>query len=188
VVASIISGGLITTLGYYAPFMILSSIITAIGSGLLTTLEVDTGSPKWIGFQALVGVGVGLGMQQPLMAVQTVLDLEDVPTGTAAVVFAQTVGGSLTLIVAQNVFTDKIISNLQAHVPNISPVLVLNAGATELQKVIAAQDFPAVLDAYNGAITTTLFVAVAVASVSIVGALVMEWKSVKGKMMELPTV
>lgn len=168
--------------------MIFCSIGTAIGAGLLTTLQVNTGSPQWIGFQALVGAGIGLGMQQPLMAVQTVLDLEDIPIGTAVVVFAQTLGGSLTLLIAQNVFTNKLISNLQANVPAVNPLLILSVGATELKNVIAATEFPAVLEAYSGAITFTLFVPMAVAAASIFGAAAMEWKSVKGKKMELITV
>ncbi|KAL5319175.1 hypothetical protein ACEPPN_012224 [Leptodophora sp. 'Broadleaf-Isolate-01'] len=188
VVMSIVSGGLITTLGYYTPFMILSSIVTAVGSGLLTTLEVNSDSPKWIGFQALVGMGIGLGMQQPMMAVQTVLDLTDVPTGTATVIFAQTLGGAITLLVAQNVFTNQLLSNLRAHVPTVNPALVLSVGATALKKVVSQADFPAVLEAYSDAITFTLFVPMALAAASLFGAAAMEWKSVRGKKMDLLAV
>jgi hypothetical protein len=90
VIVSIISGIAVTLIGYYAPLMIASSIIMAIGAGLLTTLEPSSGHAKWIGYQALTGIGIGLGMQQPLIAVQTVLDLVDVPTATSIIVFAQT--------------------------------------------------------------------------------------------------
>jgi hypothetical protein len=54
-----------------APWMIAGTILMSIGFGLITTFKPDTDSPKWIGLQVLAGVGVGLGMQQPLMAVQT---------------------------------------------------------------------------------------------------------------------
>ena len=95
VIFSIITGGLVTVLGYYAPFMILSSVLSSIGAGLLTTLGVHTGHAKWIGYQAIFGIGVGCGLQQTFIAAQTVLPLEDVPTGTAIVVFLQTLGGAL---------------------------------------------------------------------------------------------
>lgn len=39
----------------------------------------------WIGYQAIIGIGIGLGMQQPLIAVQAVLDISQVPIGTSIV-------------------------------------------------------------------------------------------------------
>lgn len=99
VVSSIIAGGLITATGYYTPFMIASSILMSIGAGLITTFERDTGHAKWIGYQTLYGLGVGLGMQQAGMAAQTVLSKQDIPTGTALMFFAQSLGGALFISV-----------------------------------------------------------------------------------------
>ena len=62
VIISLVGGALITIFGYYTPFIIASSILMCIGSGMLTTLETDTGHAKWIGYQALFGFGVGFGM------------------------------------------------------------------------------------------------------------------------------
>lgn len=59
----IVAGAGVTFLGYYVPFMLASSVFMAIGSGLLTTFETTTNHSKWIGYQALYGIGVGLGMQ-----------------------------------------------------------------------------------------------------------------------------
>jgi len=67
VICSVVAGGLVTVFGYYAPFMIASSVLMAIGAGLLTTFKVNTGHAEWIGYQALFGIGVGLGMQQILI-------------------------------------------------------------------------------------------------------------------------
>lgn len=36
----------------------------------------------WIGFQAIYGFGVGAGMQQGIIAAQTVCTLDDIPTAT----------------------------------------------------------------------------------------------------------
>ncbi|CAE7002659.1 hypothetical protein PTNB73_10299 [Pyrenophora teres f. teres] len=52
-IASIIAGGMVTKFGYYNPFMYLGSALTAIGTGLLTTFEMDTHTGKWIGYQIL---------------------------------------------------------------------------------------------------------------------------------------
>jgi hypothetical protein len=47
------------------------------------------------------------------------------------------------------------------------------------------QLLPTVLEVYNAALASAFQVGVAMAGVSIVGALAMEWKSVKGKNVEM---
>jgi len=185
VICSVVAGGLVTVFGYYAPFMIASSVLMAIGAGLLTTFKVNTGHAEWIGYQALFGIGVGLGMQQILIAVQTALPAADIPTGTAIVMFFQTLGGALFISVGQNVFTNKLVSGLKAAVPDLDPAIVLRTGATELKTAIGEQYRDGVLRAYNDALTNSYYVAAALATLSIVGSLAVEWKSVKGKKIEV---
>jgi hypothetical protein len=165
--------------------MIISSILAAIGAGLLTTFRPDTSQPVWIGYQIVFGAGIGLGMQQTLIAVQTVLPAADVPIGTAIVMFAQTLGGAIFISVAQNVFTNRLLTNVIAVVPDLDPSIVLQSGATNLAKAIPSQYLSGVIEAYNGAITTTFYVAVATAALSLIGAVFVEWKSVKGKKVEM---
>jgi len=185
VICSVVAGGLVTTFGYYTPFMIASSVLMAIGAGLLTTFKVNTGHAEWIGYQALFGIGVGMGMQQILIAVQTALPAADIPTGTAIVMFFQTLGGALFISVGQNVFTNKLVSGLKAAVPDLDPAIVLRTGATELKSAIGEQYRAGVLRAYNDALTNSYYVAAALATLSIVGSLAVEWKSVKGKKIEV---
>ncbi|KAL8928676.1 MAG: hypothetical protein Q9172_000814 [Xanthocarpia lactea] len=184
VLVSVISGIGVTTLGYYTPFMIISSILMAIGVGLMSTWKPDTNHSMWIGYQAIYGLGVGFGMQQPLIAVQTVLPLEDVPIGTTVIIFLQTLGGALFISVGQNIFNNRLISNLVADVPSLDPALVLRTGATDLKEAVDPAVIGDVLSAYNSAITQTFYVSVAIAALSIFGAVAMEWKSVKGKKIE----
>lgn len=180
-----IAGIAVTKLGYYTPFVIASSIVMSIGAGLLTTLKVDSGHAMWIGYQALVGIGVGFGMQQTMIAVQVVLAKEDVPTGTAIVIFSQTLGGALFISVAQSIFTNSLLKNLAAVVPDLDPAIVLATGATELKNAIDPKYLAGVLVAYNDTLTTTFRVGVAMAALSIFGALALEWKSVKGVKIEM---
>ncbi|KAJ7506284.1 MFS transporter [Mycena galericulata] len=92
VVASLLSGGIIAATGYYTPFLIMSSVLMAVGAGPLSTLTVHTGHAHWIGYQVIYGLGVGFGIQQPVMAAQTVISMQDIPTGTSLVMFMQTLG------------------------------------------------------------------------------------------------
>lgn len=184
VLMSILSGGAVTVLGYYTPWMIASSVLMSIGVGLLSTLEVDSGHAKWIGYQIIYGFGVGFGMQQALIAAQTVLKLDDVPVGTSLIIFMQTLGGALFISVAQNIFTNRLVSNLLEKVPTMDPSIVLKTGATSLKGAVNAALLPDVLLAYNDALTQTFYVSLAVAALSIFGSAGMEWKSVKGKKIE----
>ncbi|KAL9006983.1 MAG: hypothetical protein Q9188_000271 [Gyalolechia gomerana] len=185
VLISVISGVGVTVLGYYAPFMIVSSILMSIGVGLMSTWSTSTNHSMWIGYQAIYGLGIGCGMQQPLMAAQTVLPLDDVPIGTTVIIFVQTLGGALFISVAQNIFTNRLIENLIADVPSLNPEIVLHSGATNLRDAVDPASLAGVLRAYNSAITQTFYVSLAMAAFSIIGSALIEWKSVKGKKMEM---
>jgi hypothetical protein len=185
VVFSMAAGGFVTWLGQYAPFMIVSSILSAIGAGLITTFRPDTPQSVWIGYQVIFGAGIGFGMQQTLIAVQTVLPAADVPIGTAIVMFAQLLGGAIFVSVGQNVFTNRLLSNVISTVPDLDPSIVLQSGATNLVTSIPPQFLSGVIEAYNDSITTTFYVAVATGALSLFGAVCMEWKSVKGKKVEM---
>lgn len=186
VLFSILSGGLVTTFGYYTPFMIASTILMSVGAGMLSTLTVDAGAGHWVGYQILFGVGVGIGMQQTMVAIQASLDQSDVAVGTAIIIFSQTLGGALFICVAQNVFQNKLVSNVAAaHISGLDPKAVVSIGATQIQTLIPKQYLSVVLQAYDGAVMNTFYVSAAMATLSLVGALFMPWNSVKGKKLEM---
>jgi len=185
VIVSILSGVVVTILGYYAPLMIASSIFTAIGVGLMYTFTPESNHAYWIGYQAIAGIGIGLGMQQPLIAVQTVLDISVVPIGTSVIIFLQTLGGALFVSVGQNIFSNKLVEGLKQYAPGIDPNIVLSTGATSIQQTIDKADLHGVTLAYNNALTQTFLVAAVMAALTIIGSATIEWKSVKGKKVEV---
>lgn len=149
---------------------------------MLSTLTVNSGRAEWIGYQVLLGVGLGLSMQQPMMAVQTVLSRKDASSGMSLIIFGQSLGGAIFASVGQNVLDNKLIKNLQLLNLPVTPGQVVNAGATNIRKLVPAQDLPVLLLAYNDAITRgALYVGLGLASVSILGAVGMQWKSVKAR-------
>jgi len=185
VIMSMLVGGLITKIGWYTPFVIAGSVLLSIGSGLVSTFTTTTSHSHWIGYQIIFGFGMGMSMQQTLVAVQTVLPKADVPIGTAIAMFSQTLGGALFISVAQNVFTNSLLKNAKAAVPGLDSHIILGTGATELRNVIPPEYLGAVQEAYNGALVNTFYVAVATSVLSVIGAVFFEWKSVKGKKIEM---
>jgi hypothetical protein len=124
-------------------------------------------------------------MQQPLIAVQTVLDISQVPIGTSVIIFLQTLGGALFVSIGENVFTNKLSQGLAKYAPEIDPAIVLSTGATSIQSTIAKADLKGVTLAYNDALTETFLVAAIMAAFSLIGSVAIEWKSVKGKKVEV---
>ncbi|CZT01043.1 related to transporter (major facilitator superfamily) [Rhynchosporium agropyri] len=180
VVASIIAGGITAKTGYYTGQLIVCSVVISIGTGLLTTLKVDTPLPKWLGYQFLYGFGLGLGMQQAGMAAQTCLAKKDVMIGVSLMFFMQGIGGAIFVSIGQTVFTQRLIANL-SKVGGISipPAMIVRTGATELRNIVPPQYLHLVLIAYNAALSDVFKVGVACAVASIISGLTMEWKSVK---------
>jgi MFS family permease len=174
----IVSGALVSKLGYYNPFMILSSIIAPIGAGLLTTLTPTTGHSKWIGYQFIYGFGQGLGMQQSMNVVQTVLERSDIATGTSLIMFVRFLGSAVFLPVAQNIFVGRLASNLQ-NLPGINPAQIIDAGATGFRSLVSDADLPAVLVGYSNAITRSFFVVVGTSCIGLFASFFVEWKSLK---------
>ena len=149
------------------------------------TFTPETNHAAWIGYQAIAGVGIGLGMQQPLIAVQTILDISQVPIGTSVIIFLQTLGGALFVSIGENIFTNKLVQNLAKYAPSIDPKIVLSTGATSIQHTIDKAYLPGVTLAYNDALVQSFLVAAIMAALTIFGSLSIEWKSVKGKKVEV---
>jgi len=59
----IISGLLVSKFGYYLPLAVVAGMLLTVGSGLISTYGPNTGLSKWIGYQTILGLGRGLGMQ-----------------------------------------------------------------------------------------------------------------------------
>lgn len=179
VIFSIIGGGLATALGMFTPLLIASSAITAVGAGLLSTLQVDSTIGYWFGYQVVLAAGAGLGAQNVMLFAQVAVPMEDMAMATSIMTFTQTLSSSIFLAVAQNVFQNQLIKNLIANAPNLNSSTIVNGGVTAIRDLVPPDQLPAALQAYNDAVTETFYVAVAVSALSIFGTLVIDWISLK---------
>ncbi|KAF7547528.1 hypothetical protein G7Z17_g7681 [Cylindrodendrum hubeiense] len=155
VIMANLSGALVSKFGYYAPMMILSSIITPIGMGLMSTWTVDASFSEWVGYQAIVGLGLGLGQQQPMVAIQTILPKSEVPAGISIIMLTQTLSGAIFVSVGQSVLQNDLVENLEVAFPNggIDISKLSSVGATQVRSLVPPEDLHTVLVAYNSALT-----------------------------------
>jgi hypothetical protein len=166
--------------GYYVPALLLAPVFCATGAGLLSTLTPSSNHNQWLGYQILFGFGLGLGFQTSTLVPQTVLSRADVPLGMAMMFFMQQLGGSIFLSVSQNIFSNELVDRLSG-VAGLDAETIVNTGATDLRSVVPTSELGTVVDAYSYSLTRVFIMATALSACMILAALVVEWKSIKGK-------
>ncbi|TDZ59731.1 Efflux pump aflT [Colletotrichum trifolii] len=183
VVASMASGALISVIGYYSAIILPSLVLFTVGSGMITTFDLDTPMREWFGYQVLAGLGIGAGFQIGVLVVQTVLPLEDIPVATACVQFFQTFGGAIMIAVAQSLFQTGLVDGVAIRVPDLDPYIFVNGGVDQVRNILTQMGrpdaIPQVLEAYMVGLRHTYCVTVACAAAAFVACLGLQWKSVK---------
>lgn len=180
VFAAISIGILLKYIGYPNPLILLGTALMSIGTGLISTFTTSTPHEHWIPFQVLQGVGAGMTLSMPYVATQAVLKPEDIPIGTSVLQCFQFFGASLLLAIAEGIFENKLVSRLGSMDFSGDEIQkILNAGSAEVRIVVSKSQLSDALQAYNYALTKTFYVATAVAAVSCLISLGIQWKSVK---------
>ncbi|KAI5269649.1 MFS general substrate transporter [Aureobasidium subglaciale] len=176
---AILSGVGVTKVGYYLPFSVTCGVLTAISCGLLSMLGPHTSMAKWIGYQILGGVGRGLGIQMPIVAVQNLLPKSQASVAMSILIFSQTFGGALFLAFAQTVFNTGLSSALKEYAPEVAAETILAAGATGVRGVVSGAVLPHVLQAYSVAVSHVFYLAAGAAAGATFACLGMGLHSIK---------
>lgn len=178
---SIVSGALLSGWGQYIPVMIFGSTIASVGCGLIYTLDSESASSKWIGYQALVGIGLGLVFQIPVIVCQAVCEASDLSSVSAIVLFFQTVGGSIWISAAQAGFANQMLTVLPREAPGVNPAQVLATGASELRHVFDADQIDGIITAYMEGLRVPFAICIACACLSFIVAFTPKWDNIKGR-------
>lgn len=180
-IGSLIHGAGTSAFGYYAPFMLLASILMPIAAGLMTTLGTSTGIVRLILYTALSGLAYGVGFSGPQNAVQTVLSAEDVSIGLSIMLFAQSLGPAVSISIAQVLFTNRLSINLQNKIPGFNHTSIDNQGLVEMVSSLPADQLQRALHGVDKSLVQTWYLAISLACATLVGSLFIEWRSVKPK-------
>jgi hypothetical protein len=177
-ISMILSGIFISKTGLAVPTEIAGSAFALVGYGLLYTLNINTSTGKWIGYQILSGVGAGLAFQVPIIVAQSGADAEDISSITAMVLFFQCMGGTTMLVAAQSAFANKLIATVRISALGIDPLEVVQTGATQIRSTFRADQVPGVVLAYMTGIKTALAISVAATGVAFLASLCNRWKRI----------
>ena len=182
VITSVGTGGLITVVGYYNPFVLPSMVLFTVGAGMITTLGLTAPFGEWFGYQVLAGLGIGVGFQTGVLVVQNTMPLEWVPVATACVQFFQSLGGAIFIAVAQAVFQNGLTEGVQKNAPGIPPEIFINSGASQVREILRTmhrEDLTeAVLNSYLQGLRYSYYITVACAAAAFVAACGLSWKKI----------
>ena len=120
-------------------------------------------------------------VQIPFITVQVVASQKDMLTANALIMFFNSLGGAISISVAQNIFVNSLKREVPKYALGLDPQIVLGAGATFVRKVVPIAMLGGVLVAYMSAIVSAFVLAITFGGLSFFASLVFEWKSVKGK-------
>ncbi|KAL8667149.1 MAG: hypothetical protein Q9168_007327 [Polycauliona sp. 1 TL-2023] len=175
---TVLSGGLISSFGHYVPLMVGGSVLATIGAGLCYTLDVDSPSSHWIGYQALAGIGVGLAFQVPIIVAQASVEPEDISSVSALILFFQTLGGAFMVAAGQSAFENRLISSLPANAPGVSTTQAVQTGASALRDVFSGAQLTGIVASYLEGIKLSFAIAVALLGASVFAGVMAPWKRI----------
>lgn len=174
--SSIVAGRLITKSGKIKPYIVAGSILLVAGFALLGTIDHETSLVLVGAAMFIVGVGVGMTMQNLVLAVQNTVSLKDIGAASSSVAFFRSLGGTIGVSVLGAVLarrvSDQITHDLAAAgIPTSgsaggSSNLNITALPEQVQDIVRA--------AYGDATGHIFLISAAIGVVGIVAALLLK--------------
>lgn len=139
------SGGLLPAVRVYMPFFVFSGVLLVVGSGVYQTIDADTPDRNYMGFEAILGAGVGAIWQLAPAVASRILDAREVLDQAALQNLAH-YGGAIGLCIAGAVY-----ENVGYHVLR-DAVGGRGQSAAQIRQLLAGADAPLVLAAGDPAV------------------------------------
>ncbi|MFD0369181.1 MFS transporter [Streptomyces sp. NPDC127114] len=146
VVASVVSGRLISRTGRYKAYPIAGGAVSTLGMWLLSRMDTDTPRLQHSLWQAVLGVGIGLVMPVLVLAVQNSVRPSDLGTATSAHNYFRQIGGSVGAAVFGTLFAARLDDALAERLPAGGAAALPPADSITPQTVHALP--PALRDAF----------------------------------------
>lgn len=120
-ISSTVSGQIITKTGKWKGWLLAGGVLLTAGLGLLGTMRYDT--PYWhIGiFMALMGLGVGMMMQNLVLCTQNQVAPSDLGAASSTVTFFRSLGGAVGVSVLGSVMSTRISHYASDTIGSLSP-------------------------------------------------------------------
>jgi len=129
--------------------------------------------------QIITGFGLGLVLQGPNIAAQTVLPSSETSIGLSVLQFGSFLGGTVFVTVSQTILENQLVKGLAGIMPDLDPSTIANGGATSLRNMVSSEELPVVLGVYNDSMKSIWYLGLALACWVFLASFGMEWRSVR---------
>jgi EmrB/QacA subfamily drug resistance transporter len=107
-IGSVVSGQLISRTGKWKRYLVAGSALLTAGLGLTGTIDHTTELWRTGIYTAVLGLGLGMVMQNLVLAVQNTVKATDIGTASASVAFFRSVGGAIGVSVLGAVLASRV--------------------------------------------------------------------------------
>jgi EmrB/QacA subfamily drug resistance transporter len=111
-VSSTVAGQLITRYGRWKAYLVAGSVTMTGGMLLLSTIDAHTSVPALALFMAVLGIGVGMLMQNLVLAAQNDAPAQELGATTSALTFFRSMGGAIGVSALGAVLAGRVTSLL----------------------------------------------------------------------------
>lgn len=179
--SSVIVGQLISRRGYWKSYMVVGSVLLTAGIALMTTIHYDTNYALLAAYMLVLGVGMGMVMQNLVLVVQNVVAPREMGAASASVTFFRSLGGTIGVSVMGSVLGTNV-ANMMADKAKDLQVAIAHLGAEGLAiaKTLQGGTIPQVgslphgvriiiESVYGQAVADVFLIAIPLAIVTIIG-------------------
>lgn len=168
IASSVVSGRMITRTGRYKRHPVVGTALLVVALALLGTM--DAGTLRWEAavYMGVLGVGLGMVMQNLVLIGQNEVEPAELGAATATINFTRSLGGSIGTAVFGAVMASGLASRLAGALPagtDIDPAALQGSPETILGLEPAVRTV--VADAFSGAVSAVFLAAVPIALVAV---------------------
>ncbi|MER6384058.1 MFS transporter [Streptomyces sp. NPDC001250] len=164
-VSSTVSGQFITRTGRWKAWLVSGGVLVTAGLCLLGSIQYDTAYWKMAIFMALLGLGIGMMMQNLVLATQNQVAPSDLGSASSTVTFFRSLGGAVGVSALGAVMSHRITHYVQDGISALSPKYqAALAGSSSTDSIPDMSKLPAPLrtlleSAYGHGIADVFFIA-----------------------------
>ncbi|MFD7663226.1 MFS transporter [Streptomyces sp. NPDC059788] len=120
-ISSTVSGQVITKTGRWKAWLVSGGALLTAGLGLLGTIRYDTEYWHMAIFMALMGLGIGMMMQNLVLCTQNQVDPKDLGSASSVVTFFRSLGGAVGVSALGAVLANRVTHYVKDGVQELGP-------------------------------------------------------------------
>ncbi|MGW3493358.1 MFS transporter [Streptomyces sp. NPDC001020] len=120
-ISSTVSGQIITRTGKWKAWLVSGGVLVTAGLGLLGTIRYDTAYWKVAVFMALLGLGIGMMMQNLVLCTQNQVAPSDLGSASSTVTFFRSLGGAMGVSALGAVMVHRITHYVEDGLTDLGP-------------------------------------------------------------------